>query len=170
MDTFRISDAELLSRLESSEDSFAERKSLNDMREVAKTCVAFANTCDVDGPPGILFCGVRNGGVIEELTSNVVESIQKTIKDKLSVVYPPLEYKTREIRKSERRLLAVIVPGSAKGPHFSGAAYVREGSSTVVANEELFSRIVDKRDRKVREILKWKDQRILMRRYVTSPA
>src|SRR6266403_489378 len=133
MDTFRISDAELLSRLESSEDSFVERKSLNDMRDVVK-------------------------------------SIQKTIKDKLSVVYPPLEYKTREIRKSERRLLAVIVPGSAKGPHFSGAAYVREGSSTVVANEELFSRIVDKRDRKVREILKWKDQRILMRRYVTSPA
>jgi len=64
----------------------------------------------------------------------------------------------------------VIVTGSASGPHFSGPAYVREGSVTVAANEELFPRIIDKRERKVREILKWKGERILMRRYVLNPA
>ena len=170
MDTFRISDAELLQRLDSFEDSFVERKSLNDMKDVVKTCVAFANTCDIGGVPGILFYGMRNDGTIEDLNDNVADSMQKTIKDKLSVAYPPIEYKTREIRKGERKLLAVIVPGSAKGPHFAGPAYIREGSSTIAASEELFARIVDKRERKVREILKWKDQRILMRRYVMYPA
>lgn len=170
MDTFRISDGELLRRLDSFEDSFVERKSLNDMKDVVKTCVAFANTCDVEGAPGILFYGMRNDGSIEDLSDSVADSIQKTIKDKLSVVYPPIEYKTREIRKSGRRLLAIIVAGSAKGPHFSGPAYVREGSVTVAASEELFPRIVDRRGRKVREILKWKDKQILMRRYVLNPA
>ncbi len=169
MDTFRIFDAEILQRLDSSEDSFVERKSLNDMKDVVKTCVAFATTCDVEGPPGILFYGVRDDGTIEDL-SNKLDSVQKTIKDKLSVVYPPITYKTRGVTRNGRTVLAVIVPGSASGPHFSGPAYVREGSTTVAANEDLFPRIIDRRERKVREIVKWKGQRILMRRYVLHPA
>jgi len=144
------------------------RRSLEGMRDIAKTCIAFANTCDVEGPPGILFYGVRDDGSIENAGNT--DSVQKTVKDKLSIVYPPISYKTRELTKDGRRLLAVIVPGSASGPHFSGPAYVREGSVTVAANEELFPRIIDKRERKVREILKWKGERILMRRYVLNPA
>src|SRR5260370_27383273 len=165
MESWRMSDADILQRLESSEDSFEERKSLNDMKDVVKTCVAFANTCDVEGPPGILFYGMRDDGTIEDL-SNKLDSVQKTIKDKLSVVYPPITYKTRGVTRNGRTVLAVIVPGSASGPHFSGPAYVREGSPTVAANEDLFPRIVDRRARKVREILKRNNQQILMRRYV----
>lgn len=168
MDALHISDAELLQRLESSEDSFVERKSLRDMRDVLKTCVAFANTCDVGGPPGIVFCPGRDDGTIENLGSP--DSVQKTVKDKLSLVYPPITYKTSVIRRDGRNLLAVIVPGSVSGPHFSGPAYVREGSTTIAASEGLFARIVDRRERKVREILKWKDKQILMRRYVLNPA
>jgi len=169
MDTFRISDADVFQRLESSEDSFVERKSLGDMKDVVKTCVAFANTCAIEGPPGIVFYGVRDDGTVEDLRGNP-DSVQKTINEKLSVVYPPIKYKTRVVSKHGKSLIAIIVPGSADGPHFSGPAYVREGSTTVPASEELFSRIVDKRERKVREILKWKDKRILMRRYVMNPA
>jgi predicted HTH transcriptional regulator len=169
MYTFRISDPDILKRLESSEDSFIEKKSLGDMKDVVKTCVAFANTCPVEGPPGILCFGVKEDGTIEEGPQNF-ESMTQKIRDKLSHVYPPVEFKTRIITKDRKGFLAVIVPGSSSGPHFSGPAYVREGSSTVVANEELFPRIIDRRERKVREILKWKDKRILMRRYVLNPA
>ena len=87
MDAFRMTDAEILRRLESAEDSFVERKSLGDMRDTAKTCIAFANTCDVEGLPGILFYGVRDDGSIEDAGNT--DSVQKTVKDKLSVVYPP---------------------------------------------------------------------------------
>src|SRR5260370_28667222 len=112
MDTFRIFDAEILQRLDSSEDSFVERKSLNDMKDVVKTCVAFANTCDVEGPPGILFYGVGDDGTIEDL-SNKLDSAQKTIKDNLSAVYPPITYKTRALTSNAGPVPSVIVPASA---------------------------------------------------------
>jgi len=169
METFRISDTDIIKRLVSAEDSYLEKKSLGDMKDVVKTCVAFANTCPAEGPAGILCFGVREDGTIADGPQNF-ESMTQKIRDKLSQVYPSIEFRTRIITKDERRFLAVIVPGSSNGPHFSGPAYVREGSSTIVANEELFSRIIDKRERKVREILKWKDKRILMRRYVLHPA
>src|SRR5712692_3118159 len=169
MDTLRILDAEILQRLDSSEDSLVEKKSLGDMKDLVKTCVAFANSCAVEGPPGVLCYGVRDEGTIEGSLANL-DSVQKTIREKLSRVYPPIEYKTRVISRGGKSFLVVIVPGSPSGPHFAGPAYVREGSSSVPASEDLFSRIIDRRERKVREILKWKGKQILMRRYVLYPA
>jgi hypothetical protein len=169
MGTVGISDAEILHRLASSEDSFVERKTFNDSKDIVKTCVAFANSCEVEGTPGLLFYGVRDDGTIEDSHNNLDQS-QKMVRDKLGQVYPPIEYKTRIIKRNGQSFLAIIIPGSAAGPHFSGPAYVREGSSTVKASEELFPRLVDRRERKVRKILEWKNQRILMRRYVTNPS
>lgn len=168
MQGMRDSDADLLQRLDSSEDSLVEKKTFNDTRDIVKTCVAFANSCDVGGTPGLLFYGVKNDGAIETSQGDL-SSQEKTIRDKLSQVYPPIEYKTRILKRNGLRFLAVVVPGSASGPHFAGPAYVREGSSSIKASDELFARLVDRRERKVREILKSKDQPILMRRYVTNP-
>jgi Putative DNA-binding domain len=168
MDTFRILDNDILARLESPEDSLVEMKSFGDTKDLLKTCVAFANSCAVDGPPGILCYGTRDDGTIQD-PRKILASYEKTLRDKLSAIYPGIKYDIRVISKDGRSLLAVIVPGSATGPHFAGPAYVRQGASSVIASEELFSRIVDKRERKVREILRWKGERILMRRYVTNP-
>lgn len=169
MDTLRISNIDILARLQSPEDSLVEMKSFGDSRDLLKTCVAFANSCAVDGPPGIVCYGTQDDGTIQDLRKGLA-SYEKTVRDKLSGIYPGIKYEIRVIPKDGRSLLAVIVPGSAAGPHFAGPAYVRQGASTVPASEELFSRIIDKRERKVREILRWKGQRILMRRYVTNPA
>ncbi len=169
MDTFRISDSDILQRLASPEDTFVEKKTLGDIKDVVKTCVAFANSCSSEGPPGILCFGVKDDGTIESGAQNF-ESLTRKLREKLSRVYPPIEFKTRIIARNDTSFLAVIVPGSSNGPHFSGPAYVRDGSSTVVASEELFSVIIDRRERKVREILKWKNKNILMRRYVLYPA
>ncbi len=168
MDTFRISNTDILARLGSPEDSLVEMKSFGDTKDLLKTCVAFANSCAVDGPAGILCYGTRDDGMIQDLRKSL-GSYEKTLRDKLSWIYPAIKYEIRIITKDGGSLLAVIVPGSAAGPHFAGPAYVRQGASSVAASAELFSRIVDKRERKVREILKWKGQRILMRRYVTNP-
>jgi hypothetical protein len=168
MDTFRILDNDILARLESPEDSLVEMKSFGDTKDLLKTCVAFANSCAVDGPPGILCYGTRDDGTIQD-PRKILASYEKTLRDKLSAIYPGIKYDIRVISKDGKSLLAVIVPGSATGPHFAGPAYVRQGASSVIASEELFSRIVDKRERKVREILRWNGERILMRRYVTNP-
>ena len=168
MDTFRISNTDILARLGSPEDSLVEMKSFGDTKDLLKTCVAFANSCAVDGPPGILCYGTRDDGRIQDLRKSLA-SYEKTLRDKLSAIYPGIKYEIRVISKDGGSLLAVIVPGSDAGPHFAGPAYVRQGASSIVASEELFSRIVDKRERKVREILRWKGQRISMRRYVTNP-
>jgi len=169
MDTFRISNTDILTRLQSPEDSLVEMKSFGDTKDLLKTCVAFANSCAVDGPPGILCYGTQDDGTIQDLRKSLA-SYEKTVRDKLSGIYPSIKYEIRVIPKEGGSLLAVIVPGSATGPHFAGPAYVRQGASSVPASEEIFSRIIDKRERKVREILRWKGQRILMRRYVTNPA
>jgi hypothetical protein len=168
MDTFRISNTDILARLESPEDSLVEMKSFGDTKDLLKTCVAFANSCAVEGPPGILCYGAQDDGTIQDSRKSLA-SYEKTLRDKLSGVYPGIKYEIRVIPKEGKSLIAVIVSGSATGPHFAGPAYVRQGASSIPASEELFSRIVDKRERKVRDILSWKGQRILMRRYVTNP-
>jgi len=112
---------------------------------------------------------VKDDGTIENSQGNL-DRHQKTIRDKLSQVYPPFDYKTRILKKEGKSFLVILVAGSGAGPHFSGPAYVREGSSTVIASEDLFPRLIDRRERKVREILKWKNARILMRRYVINPS
>src|SRR5712664_2381440 len=163
MDTFRISNTDILARLESPEDSLVEMKSFGDTKDLLKTWETFANSCAVDGPPGILYYETKDDGTIQDSRKSLA-SYEKTLRDKLSGIYPSIKYVMRVIPNEGRSLLAVIVPGSATGPHFGGPAYVRQGASIVPASEELFSRIVDKRERKVRDILKWKGQRSEERR------
>jgi hypothetical protein len=43
-------------------------------------------------------------------------------------------------------------------PHFAGAAYIRQGSESVIASEKVFDDLIKRRIDKVHEILKWKDK------------
>ena len=112
------SDSEILRRLRAGEDSFVERKSFGDWKKDAvKTCVAFANSCPIEGEPRILCIGVRDDGTIEASTENL-DTIQKTFERELGRAYPPIPYHTRIVSGHEGRFVAVIVPGSPQGRHF----------------------------------------------------
>ncbi len=151
-----ISDLDILNRLKAGEDSFVERKSLGDWKKDAvKTCVAFANSCPENGGPGLLCIGVRDDGRIEAHGQNL-DKVQLTLEQKLATAYPTIDHHTKIVSTHEGKFLAVVVPGSAKGPHFSGPAYIRVGSKIEQANKDQFERLVDMRQRKVREILKWR--------------
>jgi predicted HTH transcriptional regulator len=164
-----ISDAEILRRIKVEEDGFVERKSLGDWKKDAvKTCVAFANSCSVDGLPGLLCIGVKDDGTIEPSTQNL-DSVQKSFERELKEAYPEIPHQTRIVLSPEGKFLAVIVPGSTQGPHFSGPAYIRVGSQTVEASKEQFDRIIDRQDRRVREILKWKNKQIKLVRVWPRP-
>jgi len=155
MDESSISDNEILRRMAAGEDSFVERKSLGDWKKDAvKTCVAFANSCPLEGPLGLFCIGVRDDGTIENSQQDL-DTVQKTFERELEEAYPPILHHTRIVSASEGKFVAVIVQGSSHGPHFSGPAYIRSGSKTTKASEKQFERVIDRRERKVREILKW---------------
>lgn len=104
------------------------------------------------GDPTILFIGVRNDGAIEDQVN--LDSLQRTLSEKLSAAYPPIFYISKVGIKDGKQFLAVLVPGSEARPHFAGQAFVREGSRSVVASTALFEALIAERNSKVREIRK----------------
>jgi hypothetical protein len=169
MASLYYSDEEILKRLKGGEDSFVERKSFGDWKNDAiKTSVAFANSCPFEAPPGLLCIGVKDDGKIET-SQHDLDSLQKTFEREMEDAYPPILHHTRIVSVPEGKFVAVIIPGSSQGPHFSGPAYVRNGSKTVKASREQFEKVIDRRELKVREILKWHNRRVKLVRIWAAP-
>ncbi len=58
---------------------------------------------------------------------------------------------------------------SGKTPHFGGPAWIRKGSETIKANEEIFQRLMDLRNGKVFELAKWIDKEVTVCLDETAP-
>ncbi len=154
---FQFTDEELVGRLQNFEDSFVEKKTSGDHKDWVKTIVAFANSAPAEYP-AVLFIGVRDDGRIEPNLN--LDSLQKTLNEKLSNVFPPVYIAPKILEKDAQRFLAVIVPGSLNRPHFSGLSYIRSGSETLEASPVQFERLIASRNTKTYEILKWKGKNI----------
>jgi hypothetical protein len=159
-----LTDADIMLRLTAFEDSFVERKTAGDSKDWLKTVVAFANSTPV-GDPSFLFIGVRNDGSIEGNAN--LDSLQRTLSEKLSVAYPPIYVVTKILQCDGKQFLVVIVPGSANRPHFAGQAFVRDGSQSVPSSAEQFDTLIAERNSKVREIRKWVGKQITVQRPTT---
>src|SRR5437870_2779131 len=101
------------------EDNFIERKTVGDAGDWVKTIVAFANSAPLDRC-AVLYIGVRDDGSVENLGN--LDSVQKTLRQKLHMVYPPVGYTTRVLTAGSQEFLCVLVPGSPQRPHFAGPA------------------------------------------------
>lgn len=155
-----LTDDELLARLTNTEDNFVERKRFSDDREWLRTAVAFANSCPI-GFPGILFIGVYDNGTVETPKTPInLDSLQKTLSERLNAAWPPIYYLTKSLRKNSHQFLAVLVPGSSARPHFAGRSYVRVGSETRDASELQFNELLAQRNTKAFAILEWKGKQI----------
>lgn len=164
MDNRLLSDAELLLKLRTTEDPFVERKSKNDLKDVLKSIVAFANSTPVNYP-AVLFLGAKNDGTIE--TGLNLDNAQKEVNKALGKAYPAIYTMQKIVRNSDgAECLAVIIPGSPDRPHFSGPSYVRLGSESVAASKGQFNQMIAERQSKVREILRWLGKNILIEHYV----
>lgn len=53
-------------------------------------------------------------------------------------------------------MLAVVVRSSSIGPHFTGPAYVRVGSESRKASEQVFNELVYSRNDKCRELMRYR--------------
>lgn len=150
--------AELLARLRQPEDNFTERKSEGaaSRAELRKTLVAFANSVP-EGRTAVLYIGVGDDGTPTGMSNP--DSLQKTVQDVCrGECYPPLECPSEVLRIDGESVVAVVVSFSRTRPHFSGPAYVRRGSQSIAASEEMFQELVTSRLDKCREITKWKDK------------
>ncbi len=160
---------ELVSRLKDHEDGFLERKTeaAANAQEIRKTLVAFANSVP-QGRTAVFYIGVEDNGTVIGITSP--ESLQRTIADQAKrVCYPPVEgYQVEVLSVDGKNVLAVAVKASDKRPHFSGPAYVREGSQSKVASDKLYEELIASRNTKAGEILRSKGHAITYRFYVKA--
>jgi len=148
----------LMSRLADAEDNFVERKAGVKGEELRRTIVAFANSVP-EGREGVVFIGVRDGGEIQGIDGT--DSLQKTVESICSRdCYPPVRHRCEVLRLNGKEVLAVVIPSSSNRPHFSGPAFVRRGSQTIGASEDVFNDLIASRSSKPAAILRYKGQQV----------
>jgi hypothetical protein len=145
----------LESRLTAVEDNLTERK-LEGAKssELRRTLVAFANSAS-DDRPAVLFIGVQNDGTIVGVSNP--DAIQKSVRKVAEHdCYPPISTRSEVITYGTRHVVAVEVPQSSKRPHFAGGAYIRRGSESVVASDQVFDELIASRNSKAGALIRLK--------------
>ncbi len=164
----------LLSKLRSGEHDFIERKPLKQQGDWLQVAVAFANSTP-RGYPAILFVGVDDDGQPQATStdpgkslSSVLESLQKSINDRLDTAYPPIYRHLVPIEEGQKGCIAVVIPGSEHRPHFAGRSYVRRGPSTVEASEDQFEALIAERTNIVYQLRKLIGKEVLIEHFLTN--
>jgi hypothetical protein len=139
------------------EDNFIERKPAGVNRaEIRKTLGAFANSVP-EGQTAVLFIGIRDNGSLDPVAAP--DTVQKTIADICSRdCYPAIVFRSTTLTEQEGPILAVEIDHSRAKPHFSGPAYVRRGSQSEIASEQLFQGMVEDRTSKVAALRRMQNQ------------
>jgi hypothetical protein len=148
---------QLIRPLSEAEDSFTERNPEGaHSRDIRRTLVAFANSVP-EGRDAALYVGVGGNGAVLGVSNP--ESLQQTIRNICDQqCYPPIRFVAEALTVNDKVVLAVVVPFSAGRPHFAGRAYVRVGSSSIDASEQMFNELLTQRLAKCRAIIECKDQ------------
>lgn len=139
------------------EDSLLERKTENDLRDLPKTMVAFANSVK-PGHTAIILIGESDDGTIDGVKNP--ESIQQTVRKTAEQIYPSINWRTSVYEKDGKHCVRVEIEPSNNPPHFGGIAWVRKGSSTVKASDEMFQKLIELRTAKLQELQKWVGEKV----------
>lgn len=140
-----------------SEDSLREKKVESDLKDLLKTMVAFANSV-APSDTAKIFIGERNDGSVQGVTDT--DSIQKTVAEEAERIYPEIYYRTEVYEREGKHCVRVDIRHNGLAPHFGGPAWVRQGSVTIKATEELYQQMIDQRQAKTRVLLRWIDKDI----------
>jgi schlafen family protein len=141
------------------EDNLLERKGESDLRDLLRTVVAFANSVKPDHVATVLI-GEMDDGSVQGVTNP--DEIQKTVRKECEKVYPAILWRSQVYEKEGKCCVRTEIEFSGNTPHFAGPAWVRRGSETVRASEEVFQRLVEIRSDKVRELAKWEGKNVLV--------
>ncbi len=141
------------------EDSLLERKGESDLRDLLKTLVAFANSVK-PGHVATILIGEMDDGSVQGVTD--ADGIQKSVRRECEKIYPPILWRSKVYQNNDKACVRIEVEFNGDTPHFGGAAWVRRGSETLKANDEVFQRLVEVRLDKVRELAKWEGKAVLV--------
>ena len=143
------------------ESALIERKPDNFKdREARKVVVAFANSTP-DGQEAVLFVGIhdKTGEVLGVANP---EELQRKYVRVLAECYPAIVFHIHALPVDGKTVLAIVVPASRRRPHFTGGAYIRTGSQSVLANAELYEELILSRTDKTRQLLELKHTHALV--------
>jgi hypothetical protein len=141
------------------EDSLREKKVENDLKDLLKTLVAFANSV-APGDTAQIFIGEKDDGTVQGV--NDTDNIQKSVKKEADKIYPEIYYRTEVYEREGKQCVRVDIKNNTLTPHFGGAAWIRRGSASVLATEDLYQQLIDLRSNKVTELTKWVGKKIVV--------
>lgn len=139
------------------EDSLKEKKVESDLKDLLKTMVAFANSV-APGDTAKIFIGERDDGTVQGVTNT--DNIQKTVKKDAEKIYPEIYYRTEVYEREGKQCVRVNIKHNGLAPHFGGKAWVRRGSQSIPATEQLYQQMIDQRQSKISVLLQWLNKEV----------
>jgi len=139
------------------EDGLLERKVESDLKDLLKTIVAFANSVR-PGHTATILIGEKDDGSVQGVTNP--DRIQQRVRETCDDVYPAIVWRSRVYEIEGKPCVRVEIEHSGETPHFGGPAWIRRGSSSVKASEDVFQKLIDIRSASVFELAKWVGQPI----------
>ena len=134
------------------EDNLLERKVESDINDLLKTLIAFANSVK-PGHTAVILIGEKDDGTISGVSNP--DNIQKTIRKVCDKIYPPILWKSEIYKKEDKNCIRIEIDYDGDTPHFGGPAWIRRGSETIKATDEIFQNLIEIRLDIVRELTKW---------------
>ena len=141
------------------EDALLERKLESDQKDFLKTFVAFANSVR-PGHTAVVLIGERDDGIVQGVSNP--DEMQKKIRRECERIYPSILWRSTVYERECKHCIRVEIEYSGETPHFGDAAWIRRGSESVKASDELFQRLIDLRSGKVRELSQWLGKEIMV--------
>ena len=141
------------------EDALLERKLESDRKDFLKTFVAFANSVR-PGHTAVVLIGERDDGLTQGVSDP--DEMQKKVRRECERIYPSILWRSRVYEQGGKHCVRVEIEYSGETPHFGEAAWIRRGSETVKASEEIFQRLIELRSGMVRELSQWLGKQIIV--------
>lgn len=139
------------------EDNLLERKVESDLKDLLKTMVAFANSVK-PGHIATILIGEKNDGSIAGVINP--DNIQKKVRETCDNIYPPILWRSTVYEKEKKFCVRIEIENSGDTPHFGGLAWVRKGSETIIATDDVFQKLIDIRSGLVFELTKWLNKEV----------
>jgi hypothetical protein len=134
------------------EDGLLERKVESDLKDLLKTLIAFSNSVR-PGHTATILIGEKDDGSIQGVRNP--DNIQKAVREECEKIYPPIVWRSRVYEKEQKPCIRVEIEYDGETPHFGGVAWIRRGSESVKATDQIFQKLIEFRNSKVRYLAGW---------------
>jgi hypothetical protein len=141
------------------EDCLLERKVESDLKDLLKTLVAFSNSVR-PGHVATILIGEKDDASAPGVTNP--DKILKEIRKQCDKIYPAIVCQSKVYEKDGNPCVRVDIEYDGDTPHFGGSAWVRRGSVTVPASDEVFQLLIETRSGLIRELTKWLNQTVTL--------